>query len=429
MWATDGHIARNDSVLVSLPLVVKNSSRQKTGTKRTTKIRNESAADEVNCFPFNSESWLRGPRLGNANDSSGIDYRFGKELILSSIHWSNDNLPTLFHQSICTENSRFVHSEPTGDAKTELRIWVVRLVYMYLHYHQHRHALHEAQSLEPQCLMKRQAAGIGPFDYECANAKFLVVRFYNNGIGANMRYSAVPSLMAGLATDRVVLFVNHSPVGPQFLQQPWSQVTCDRRDAQCFFLPTSPCVLTHQEIEQAYSLQKKERRSLFRTGTLPRERDADRVLLLQLPFRAQRIPENLKDKVYMGIAPLVQNITTDLELQQMLLEAADQIRKDDNVPRNESFSYYGMDSPLYHGLLLYALRPNPRASNRMDEIVHAVVPHDFVSAESIGLPVRGRLLALFGISPSFFIADALVFDKQHPINVTLKWSACHSRII
>jgi hypothetical protein len=362
------------------------------------------ATPSKGCFPFNSDAWLRGPRLGNANYSFGMDYSLGKNLILSSIHWSKDNLPILLQQSICEENSRFVQRQPTIDAESELRLWVVRLVYMYIHYHQHRHAFIEMQNTDAQCIIERQEAGIGPFDFECTNARFLVVRFYNNGIGANMRYAAVPALMAGLATDRVVLFVNHSPVGPPFLQQPWSQVTCDRRDAQCFFLPSSPCVLTHHEIEQAYSLQKKERRQLFRTGTLPEDRQENRVLLLQLPFRAQRIPHNLRDKLYTNIVPLIHRMTNAPDLQQTLLEAADKLRKDDDSLQNEPFSYYGLDSPLFHGLLLYALRPNPRALRRMDDTVKAVLPPFYESGKSIGLPIRGKSLVKFA---AFFIAFVL----------------------
>ncbi len=105
-----------------------------------------------------------------------------------------------------------------------------------------------------------------------------------------MRYGAVPALMASLATDRMVLFVNHSLVGPPFLQPPWSQVKCERRDAQCFFLPSSLCVLTHHEVEQAYLIQEKERRLLFRTGTPPEDRREACVLRVQLPFRVKRIP-------------------------------------------------------------------------------------------------------------------------------------------
>ncbi|GAX24241.1 hypothetical protein FisN_4Lh058 [Fistulifera solaris] len=346
------------------------------------------ATPNKRCLQFNSHAWLRGPRLGNANHSFGMDDSLGKYLIISAVHWSNDNLPILLQKSICEQNSIFVQRQPTKDAESELRHWVVRLVYMYVHYHQHRHAFTEAQNMDSQCILERQEAGIGPFDFECASAKFLVVRFYNNGIGANMRYAAVPALMAGLATDRVVLFINNSPVGPPFLQQPWSQVTCDRRDAQCFFLPSSPCALTHYEIEEAYSLQKIERRHLFRTGTLPKDRQDDRVLLLQLPFRAQRIPQNLRGKVHTTILPLIRSMTNDPDLQQTLFKAADQLQKDDNIPQNESFSYYGMDSPLFHGLLLYALRPNPRALHRIDDIVKSVLPPSFESRKSIGLPIR-----------------------------------------
>lgn len=425
MGAIDYDNVRNE--MISHHFFAQDSSRHY--VEKLSKPANETSdTADKNCFQFNSESWLRGPRLGNANMSFGIDHRFAKEIISASVHWSSDDkLPILLKQSICERESAFVHGEFTGDVETELRLGVVRLMYLYLHFHQHRHAFQEAQNLQHHCHDEREVAGIGPFDFECPKAKFLVVRFYNNGIGANMRYSAVPSFMAGLATDRVVLFVNNSPVGPKFLQQPWSQVTCERRDAQCFFLPASPCVLTHDEVEHAYSLQKKERRTLFRTGTLPDDRKDDRVLLLQLPFRAQRIPENLRGNLYSSILPLIHNIN-DRFRQQTLLEAAELIRKDDNPVGNESFSYYGVDSPLYHALLLYSLRPNPRAVNRMDEIVNAVIPFEFESNKSMGLPIRGMFLCHF--SPRISLAYTLFLtSKQHPTNVTLKWSACHFRII
>ncbi len=384
----------NDRNEIIATVFVRTSFAPKDSRRQNITIPNDGSAAVTpvkSCLHFNSDAWLRGPRLGNANHSFGMDESLGKNLILSSVHWSNDNLPFLLQHSICEPNSKFV--QPTNES--EMRHWVVRLVYLYVHYHQHRHAFTEIQHTDPQCIRERQEAGIGPFDFECANAKFLVVRFYNNGIGANMRYAAVPALMAGLATDRVVLFLNQAPVGPPFLQQPWSQVTCERRDAQCFFLPSSPCVLTHHEIEEAYSLQKNERRQLFRTGTLPDNRQDDRVLLLQLPFRAQRVPPNLRDKIYTDILPLIHRMTNDPELQQTLLQATDQLRKDDTIPKNESFTYYGMDSPLFHGLLLYALRPNPRALRRMNEIVTAVLPPSFDSGNSIGLPIRGKFLVKF----------------------------------
>jgi len=91
--------------------------------------------------------------------------------------------------------------------------------------HQHAPAHSEAQLRRnnPICQQQQQQSqqqyeNIGSFDFECPTAKFLVVSFYKNGIGANLRLAAVPALMAGLVTGRVVLFVNHAPVtGPAFL--------------------------------------------------------------------------------------------------------------------------------------------------------------------------------------------------------------------
>lgn len=378
------------------------------------------------CFPLNSDSWLRRPRLGNSNDSS-LDENYARQLILTEapnmLHHSKPFVPSKYAkyalgQSICREGSRLLDlkralEEVKGDdeegTKNLIRIWTVRLVYLSAHYHQHRPAADEAfhrlsitGQRKKECRAERKGYLVGNFDFECKQAKFLVVRFFQNGIGANMRLAAVPALMAGLATGRIVLFINNAPSGPDFLQRPWDLASCARRDAQCFFMPASPCVLTLEEIDSAYTLGRSEMRQIFRTGAIPADHKSDRVLILQLSYRPQRTPPNLRSAIYSLAKPVVEqllkekhedkSVTTKNSSQDFAshpLKAALRSILHEEMSPKDSYEYYGANSPVFHGLLLYALRPMPRARASIDEVVNEVLPLDFETEHAIGLPIRG----------------------------------------
>ncbi|KAG7367704.1 hypothetical protein IV203_030375 [Nitzschia inconspicua] len=80
-----------------------------------------------------------------------------------------------------------------------------------MHDNQHRHARLEA-------MMERfssktysddnHSSSVGLFDYQCPNAKYLVVSVGAFGLGAFVRHIAVGFLLGGLMSDRVVLFMN-----------------------------------------------------------------------------------------------------------------------------------------------------------------------------------------------------------------------------
>ena len=354
------------------------------------------------CLSLNSKEWLEEPRLGNAGPESGIDSKLAKTSILGLIQaYSKEQhkakVRDIVQQSFCMQNSRFVNvtsDNETVDDTISIRLWTVRLFYLLVHDHQHRHAISEAQQrfqFEQQCETRQKFHNIGPFDFECPLAKFLVIRFYKNGIGANLRIAAVPALLAGLSSDRVVLFINDAPVGPSFLQLPWTQASCDRRkDVQCFFLPASPCVLRQNELVDAYTLQRGEMRRLFRYGTIPEEHQEDRVLILNLSFRPQRVPENLRQKLFNNSLALLSQLWSENDPHWPVLQrAAEGILHDDYRNDHGSYQYYGANSPLFHSLLLYAMRPNPRSVEQMEGIVQQVLPLDFDPDFALGLPIRG----------------------------------------
>jgi hypothetical protein len=340
------------------------------------------------CFSLNSREWLEGPRHGN---TIHLEDEFAKQLIL---------FPTTqfaLRQSICDKNSPLLELHDDMDSpdreERHVRLWTVRLLYLAVHDHQHRPARLETTTHRhsANCESKYR---LGNFDYECQSAKFLIVSFYKNGIGANLRLAAVPALMAGLSTGRVVLFVDHAVTGPAFLREPWTLASCDRRDSQCFFLPASPCVLTQAEIANAYQLQRAEMRSMFRHGKVPGERAKDRVLIVHLNFRPQRQPNNLRHVLYNMSTTLIEPIVASFppskqtSLTKTLLKAATQILTEPDQ-NSTTYKYYGGGSPIFQSLLLYAMRPNPNAATRLHTIIEETIPRDFVSANSLGLPIRG----------------------------------------
>jgi len=146
-------------------------------------------------------------------------------------------------------------------------------------------------------------------------------------------------------------------------------------------------------------------RNVFRQGRVPEEHADDRALMLHLSFRPQRQPEllpqglfNLSQTVIQGIlasessAAQLDDVAPDI-----LQQAAHNIVLQDDEPTGDNetllFNYYGANSPIFHSLLLYAMRPNPRSTQNMNDIwnemISAAPNTDFDAARSVGLPIRG----------------------------------------
>lgn len=359
-------------------------------------------SDENECFPLNSIDWLEGPRHGNS-DEEGLSFGTAPEAMPSfSAISSINNLRSVLHQSLCHNQSALLSLDSSISLISEERavhLWTARLLYLVVYEHQHRPAFPEAEArskINTQCMQAAREKDICSFDFECPSAKFLVVSFYKNGIGANMRLGAVPALEAGIASGRVVVFVDDAATGPAFLQEPWTLASCDhRRDAQCFFRAATPCVLTANELASAYTLKKGEMRRLFRHGLVPDDRVDDRVLILHLSFRPQRQPENLRTVLHNRSTAFIERLVAsdaNLVSPELLYKAADAILHEEEsaVPRTTKFNYYGAGSQIFHSLLLYAMRPNPGAAAKMDAILHEVIPDDFSATSALGLPIRGK---------------------------------------
>jgi hypothetical protein len=193
------------------------------------------------CFPNNSASWLNSGsrRLGNYNDSLMND-EYVTSIILNNMTPLLSDLAhskVLLQQSLCHSNSIFLSVNDIGDdlinpSNQTIHFWALRFIYFAVHIHQHQHAKLEAQArhryrdkCQPEMILRQ----IGMYDYECPDAKFLVVSIGRLGLGAVMRLGVVNGLMAGIATNRTVLIMNNAPVGPKFLKQEWLLASCPRK--------------------------------------------------------------------------------------------------------------------------------------------------------------------------------------------------------
>lgn len=359
---------------------------------------------ESDCLSGNSKKWLNAERLGNLRDDR-LDPKYLQDTIIDVQSWfANvpDPLQRLLNQTLCHQNSLLLSTHTTSrqemmnPANDTIHIWSVRLIYLATHIHQHIAALEEAKQRGPKvptCQVEWESRGIGPLDFECPSAKFLVVSLGRLGLGAVMRLGVVNALIAGIACNRTVVVVNNSPVGPKFLQEPWLLSSCPRRDMQCFYMPLTPCVITREEIINATTLQRGQVRALFRHGRLPESLENERVVLMDLNLRPQRTPYAFRQGIVMIIEqyilePLRQQQSRAANLLLSLLTKSAKYILEEEQLENGSYYYFGHNSKHNHALVFYAMRPNPNYSVRLQEIVRDFTPRHLDPESTFGVPIR-----------------------------------------
>jgi hypothetical protein len=306
-------------------------------------------------------------------------------------------------------------------------------------HHQHRHAYEEAvaryssngagpdgdaddlarcgAARSPQELLASRY-GVGPYDYECQGAKFIVASLSGVGIGANVRGGIVAALLAGLTSDRVVLFVNSSPVGHRLVRGPWVLSSCPRRDYQCFFFPPTPCALTHADIESAYSLTRSEITGL-RRGNVPTDRINEKVWHLTLAFMPLiKIPLLAAERLYNHSVALLEPMLDSTAYvssgsgnklarhrRAVLVRAARRILRR-NETRRPLYNYAVADLPIHHALAVFATRPNVHYQRSLLRISGTSATDAAAAGESkkdaeidpelsVGLPIRGTYVKCF----------------------------------
>ena len=331
------------------------------------------------CSLLNSEAWLEGPRLGNTPFES-------QEAASNIILVRQLDLSFLLKQTICHKQSRFVNWTDDSTDEVSLNLAAMRLIYLAFHIHQHEPAKREALARRDhdQCAgMLQERHSVGNFDYECPDAKFLVVPLQEAGLGAVMRLTAVNALLAGMATGRVVMFVNNAPVGPDNVQKPWSHASCDRRDIQCFFLPLTPCVLTTAELSQAHVLSRSEMRIMFRTGEVAGPHAQDRVVVTKINTRPHMAPPHLRENL---VAIVRRHIMGHDRIA--VEERAVELIMDIEPLENSKYYYFGHSSKPHHAAVFYTMRPRPSYAKLLDNMVDNL-PDGFQPDLSLGLPIRG----------------------------------------
>ena len=389
--------------------------------------------DDDSCFVHNSKHWLESSeRLGNTlqvttttppeDDTTIIDDYIRSTILNIDSFFSTTNewdKQQLLKQTICHKESKLLTSsifDTTSNNSNnsinntgtkEISYLSLQLLYFVIHIHQHKHAMKESQARfqnNRRCAKQIKEKQIGIFDYECPDANFLIVPMKQRGLGAVMRTDVTTAFIAGIASNRVVLFMNNiqHPSLPEYIHSPWEWSSCPRRDKQCFFLPDSPCVITKDELINATVLEKGERRKLFKTGRLPDHVNDQRVVVMNTITRPQRTPSNLLDRI-------IQIINTDIvepikdknpnhhRILPIIYAAMDHIRlgqQDDNSTTGgnslfPTFGYFGRDSPIHHAMVFYGLRPHFVYAKRIDDMIDQTFKEQDIRATlKLGLPIR-----------------------------------------
>lgn len=352
----------------------------------------------------NSQRWLKSQRHGNLRHDALFTKELAQTMILDLENLLiSEHRHAILGQSICHKDGRFrndtTSAELSFDDRT-VRLWTVRLVYYAMHYHQHRLAVPEAieryrasesdSSCSPETLLQNHNVSV--FDYECPNAKFIIVSLGGNGLGSNVRGAMVPAYLMGLTANRIVHFVNNARLGDENLSEPWILASCPRRDYQCFFMPNSPCTLTDDEIASAYQLDRMQIRKLTQLSMYVKAPERDRVWTFTSQFfpteKIGRLAVARLQEYAQILVDAVPGTAENANFIVLLNKAVESISSG-SERREGTYSFAARWNKVYHALTMYSMRPNPSSAAELDKIMQEIVPEDLNPEMAFGLPVRG----------------------------------------
>ena len=368
-----------DTLEIHFGVTMKGSNPENTNSKNSQVIHSTNSAKKVTpqnssselCFRLNSKAWLEEPRIGNIRE---LPDTMVSDLILDlAPRLLIGGLDQLLGHTICHAQGRFRDYKNRLDDQ-DLHFWALRFFYLGFHVNQHQGAIEEANlRRNNHCAAALKQKNIGNFDFECPNTKFIVVQLSKDaGLGAHMRLGALNALVAGVATNRTTLLLNHGN------KKPWSHASCERGDLQCFYMPPSPCVITEQELSKAYKLTNGESRLIFRKSELPKSHENDRVLYMTLslvpkPFPDDAFRTNIKRLAQQIIIEL-QNIDADTSIVQLMQQSLDLILQIEPPNPDRPYEYIGALSKPHHAAVFYTMRPKPKYAQRLKEISDHVIP-------------------------------------------------------
>jgi len=246
-----------------------------------------------------------------------------------------------------------------------------------------------------------EKAGVGKFDYECRDAKFIVGNVPRFGLGASISKGAADVLMMGVASNRVALLLNSIESGTRTFIRPWPLASCDRHDMQCVFMPMSPCVVTKEDVKNAPYLSDKERDELRESNWLDEKYDNEKVIMIGTSTNmAKAVPNAFREAVAESVSDLFDNIEEEKKNKNVDIyskpiwdmDAKTLERVKENI-LDESLDIWR----LHHVAIFYILRLNLQYQKKMEEMMSEILPEDFRPESAIGIPIRGefRYFAFF----------------------------------
>lgn len=339
------------------------------------------------CLSLNSDKWLKARRHGNMNSRAEI-FRIQRMMMTNS--FVKNNLKSVLQETLAHDQSQILNLTDQSTNSESRRRWAVRLIYLVIYRHQYQPAFAEFATRSVKCQEKLEAHDIGPLDFECPQAKFLAVSAWHNGIGANLNHIIIPALMAGLATNRTVLIVNNLKGKRAVMKVPWLLASCRRHDFQCFFAPPTPCVPTIEELTNARALNKTEKGTLFRDGTLPTAHENDRLIYI---YGLQKTSSfdfggKLVNNIYTKAISLITESSLSENEKEYVKKSARLIRDEDKS--SQGFDFIHRHSKIHHALLLFATRPNLDSQAKIKDSLRRIIPLNHFDFERfVGLPIRG----------------------------------------
>jgi hypothetical protein len=338
--------------------------------------------------------WIDQPRIAN----SPLDVETARVAIEPN---PIAKIDSLLGETFCHEQGRFrtTSSEARNASNTDLvKEWELKLIYLAIHEFHHLPARQEYQQRK-SCT--GSISDVPPYDYQCADTKYLVTNIPDIGLGAGIRLSAMAHVLMAIASDRIPLFLANTPEGPETLQNPWKLASCDRQDMQCVFQPTTPCVLLASDLVNATVLDEVDARSLRRGGVLPSKFDNDKVLIAQPRISPAKfdqfkgihgkVRKKLHEKAMALIDEWKSSSSDDLDPQQLhvLEEAARRIRHADEPDSYDHYTYGHRYYRIPHAIVMYLLRPNLVAKQKMKEQLERIMPPVPDAQYTLGMPIRG----------------------------------------
>jgi hypothetical protein len=345
-----------------------------------------------------------------ANSTCEVMYEWFQQDYLRNRHASNietdqstllqnplNMIDDLLGQTLCHEGGTFrsTQLEAWNTSNTaKLHEWEFKLIYLAIH------DLHHRPAREEHHKRARCNLAFPKHNFQCSESKFLVTNLANLGMGAALRLGAVTHVLTAIATDRVPLFVSNAPTGPKHLRTPWNLVSCERKDFQCVFLPTTPCTISSRDLENAFVMNRSDVSALRKEGIIPDSLVDHRILTVDGLVTAAKgdafgIHERVQQKIYERALTVIEEwrglrrIPEGDIRYEFLQAAAKGIQGKKESVKPLQYSYGHRDNRIAHAILLYFLRPNMNTETAIGHRLRKILIRPLKPEKTIGMPIRG----------------------------------------